>query len=371
LGKFPVGELFPKNLFSHMKQKPIMLSGSRGKGWLDSMNIRGRASLAAGTSFAALTFSLLGQIAPDSNSSPRSVAGAQELVEVERPPSGELASEGGLSAPSVTATGGTRVYRSTNIARVKTTPDSAMVMEANMGLNANWPKAMIAGYPVRPGLLILGQRAYHGQFHLSDQDKRKNDLRAMDYEFRMLMLTLGIELTKDWSADLSYEFDKLLNFYEDETLYNAKASSFSMRRMWQLTEKTLVMAEPRLRHASTKTLQKHPVDGAFFDDDGDNLQLSSTFTLVRPFGPEDRGLLMPSAGFMRTQYLRDDATGRVDYLLTASANASYQWKPWLTSQAFANFGHKFANAKSEDLTGSGARYDVWDFGFALSGNWSF
>ena len=63
--------------------------------------------------------------------------------------------------------------------------------------------------------------------------------------------------------------------------------------------------------------------------------------------------------------------GRVDYLLTAAFNASYQWKPWLGSQAFANFGHKFANAKGEKLTGSGSKYDVWDFGLALNCSWRF
>jgi hypothetical protein len=162
-----------------------------------------------------------------------------------------------------------------------------------------------------------------------------------------------------------------MDFYEGEALYNAKAPTLSIRKMWQMTKKTLITAEPRLRYASTQTLKQHPVAGAFFDDDGDNMQLSSTLTLIHSFGPEDRGLLMPSMGFMRTQYLRDDATGRIDYLLTAALNASYQWKPWLGSQVFANFGHKFANSKGERLTGAGSKYDVWDFGLALSGNWSF
>ena len=355
---------------SRKRQEPFLHPHSSGSG-LSAGTPSSRGFLAAGTFLAVLvTLPLLGQSSPTEPTPPRSVIGAQELVEVERPPSGELENAGNAILPAISVNLGSRVYRSTNIARVETA-DSAMVVENNLGINASWAETMIAGYRVKPSLILLGQRAYHGRFHLSGKDKKKDDLQAMDYEFRMAMLAMEIGLTESWTTNVSYEFDKLMDFYEGEALYNAKAPTLSIRKMWQMTKKTIITAEPRLRYASTQTLKQHPVAGAFFDDDGDNMQLSSTLTLIRSFGPEDRGLLMPSMGFMRTQYLRDDATGRIDYLLTAALNASYQWKPWLGSQIFANFGHKFANSKGERLTGAGSKYDVWDFGLALSGNWSF
>ena len=174
----------------------------------------------------------------------------------------------------------------------------------------------------------------------------------------------------DWKVTFTAEYDELRNFYQGSKLYHAFVPSLGISKVFPIRKDLAVLLDTRLRYASTKTVMPYEVPG-IFDDDGDNLQTSFNVSFMRPVGKEGKFLLMPTIGFGRTGYLKNEMTGRADYLLLAGISASYQLKAWLSLQAFANFSHKFANEKGEEKIGAAASYDNWDIGVAFTGNHAF
>jgi hypothetical protein len=297
--------------------------------------------------------------------------GVQELVDVDAPPSGELATES-ESKIQMAINGGVRTYRSTNVTRVSGPRQPATAFEVSAGANAVFPVVKLGPSIISftPTVTVMAQRAYFGQYKLSPTDWAKQSARILDYEFRLASFAAEFSARDDWTVTLTAEYDELRNFYKGSKLYHAFVPSVGISKIIPLRKDLALMLDTRLRYALSKTVMQYEVPGVF-DDDGDNLQTSFNVSLMRPMGKEGKLLLMPSVGFGRTGYLKNEATGRADYLLLAGISASYQMQAWLSLQAFANFSHKFTNEKGETQLGAAASFDNWDIGVALSGNHAF
>jgi len=297
--------------------------------------------------------------------------GVQELVDVDAPPSGELATES-ESKIQLAINGGLRTYHSSNVTRVSGPKQPATAFEVSAGANAIFPKVNLASSTISltPTVTVMAQRAYFGQYKLGGKDWGKKDARILDYEFRLASLSAEFYAMDDWTVTLTAEYDELRNFYEGSQLYHAFVPSAGISKIIPLRKGLALILDARLRYAISKTVMKYEVPGVF-DDDGDNLQTSFNVSLMQSLGKDGKLLLMPSLGFGRTGYLKNEATGRADYLLLAGISASYQMQAWLSLQAFANFSHKFTNEKGEIQLGAAASFDNWDIGVALSGNHAF
>jgi hypothetical protein len=298
--------------------------------------------------------------------------GVQELVEVDAPPSGELATES-ENKIQFAINGGVRTYRSSNVTRISGPKQpAATAFELSAGANAVFPEVKLGSSIISftPTVTVMAQRAYFGQYKLSPTDWAKQDARILDYEFRLASFAAEFSARDDWTVTLTAEYDELRNFYEGSKLYHAFVPSVGISKIIPLRKDLALMLDTRLRYALSKTMMKYKVKGVF-DDDGDNLQTSFNASLMRSMGKEGKLLLMPSVGFGRTGYLKNEATGRADYLLLAGISASYQMQAWLSLQAFANFSHKFTNEKGEAQLLAAASFDNWDIGVALSGNHMF
>ncbi len=297
--------------------------------------------------------------------------GVQELVDVDAPPSGELATES-ESKIQMAINGGVRTYRSSNVTRVSGPKQPATAFELSAGANAVLPEVKLGSSIISftPTVTVMAQRAYFGQYKLGGKDWGSQDARILDYEFRLASFAAEFSAKDDWTVTLTAEYDELRNFYEGSKLYHAFVPSVGISKIIPLRKDLALMLDTRLRYALSKTVLKYKVPGVF-DDDGDNLQTSFNVSLMRSMGKEGKLLLMPSVGFGRTGYLKNEATGRADYLLLAGISASYQMQAWLSLQAFANFSHKFTNEKGETQLGAAASFDNWDIGIALSGNHTF
>ena len=298
--------------------------------------------------------------------------GVQELVDLDAPPSGELATES-ENKIQMAINGGVRTYRSSNVTRVSGPEQpAATAFEVSAGANAVFPKVNLDPSIISftPTVTVMAQRAYFGRYKLGGKDWGKQDARILDYEFRLASFAAEFSAKDDWTVTLTAEYDELRNFYKGSKLYHAFVPSVGISKIIPLRKDLALMLDTRLRYAISKTIMQYEVPGVF-DDDGDNLQTSFNVSLMRPMGEDGKLLLMPSLGFGRTGYLKNAATGRTDYLLLAGMSASYQLKAWLSLQAFANFSHKFTNEKGETQLGAAASFDNWDIGIALSGNHTF
>ena len=306
----------------------------------------------------------------DPSPSPQPI-GVQEVVEVEQPPSGELATES-ESKIQFAVNGGLRTYHSSNVTRISGPKQPATAFEVSAGANAIFPEVKL-NPPVlsfTPTVTVMAQRAYFGQYKLGDRDWGKKDARILDYEFRLASLAAEFSAENEWKVTLTAEYDELRNFHQGSKLYNAFVPSIGLSKIFPIRKDLAVLLDTRLRYALSHTALPYKVKGVF-DDDGDNLQTSLNVSLMRSMGQEGKLMVMPSLGFGRTGYLKNEMTGRADYLLLAGISASYQFSNWLSLQSFANFSHKFSNEKGEGKLGAAASFDNWDIGVALTGNHLF
>ena len=368
---------FPKQsslLLSELFDEPI----SDADGFIESNSSRAEQDAGIGIPSPESETPVASQTVPKPVPSPNDAepvnaqpVGVQELVDVDAPPSGELATDS-ESKIQLSINGGARTYHSSNVTRVSGPKQPATAFEVSAGANAIFPKVNLDPSIISftPTVTVMAQRAYFGQYKLGGKDWSKQDARILDYEFRLASFAAEFSAKDDWTVTLTAEYDELRNFYEGAKLYHAFVPSVGISKIIPLRKDLALLLDTRFRYAISETVMKYEVPGVF-DDDGDNLQTSFNVSLMRPMGREGRLLLMPSVGFGRTGYLKNKATGRIDYLLLAGMSASYQLKAWLSLQAFANFSHKFTNEKGEIQLGAAASFDNWDIGIALSGNHAF
>ena len=297
--------------------------------------------------------------------------GVQEVVELEKPLSGELLTEEADKFHWVFQTD-VRAYRSSNFARSNTTEDGAAATEYTAVGRLIFPKIQDAPLfsTLSSSLTLLGQRAYFGQYAIDSSDSTDISLKALDYEFRSVMLDAETTLASDWILALSIGYHELLNFRGYEKLYHAVAPSVSFGRDYPVAGDGILNLKVSADYALTKTYSQYEVPGVF-DDAGDNLRTSLNLTLAKSLGSSGRLYLTPSASLMRTVYTKPDSIGRVDYLVYAEFAAFYRVMPWLYLRAFGNYQDKTGNDKAMTLLEDYAEYENWDAGLGLGASISF
>ncbi len=299
---------------------------------------------------------------PELTSSP---TGVQEVVELEKPLSGELLSEEAEKFHWVFQTD-VRSYRSSNVSRSNTAEDGAAATEYTAVGRLVFPKLK----QFSPSLTILGQRAYFGQYSINSSDSTDDSLEALDYEFRSGILETEALLSSDWKVGVSIGYDELLNFRGYDKLYHAVTPAVSIGQDFYLGNNGIINFEVSADYALTKTYRQYIVAGVF-DDAGDNLSTSLRLSFAKAFGSAGRLYLTPSASFMRTAYTKPDAVGRVDYLMHAEFSAFYRIMPWLYLRLFSNYQDKTANEKAKSLLEDYAEYENWEAGLGLGASVSF
>ena len=297
--------------------------------------------------------------------------GVQQVVEVEKPPSGKLYDEEGNTVEWSLSTG-FRTYHSTNVTRVSDAEQTANVMEFNIGANAVFPKIKldIFNTQMTPRMSLLGLRSYFGRYRLRSADWRQNDAQILDYEFRLASLSTDIEALGGVQLSLGIEYDELLNFREGNRLYHALVPSVALSKILALDTGQSILLEAQGKYVSSHTNLPYEIPGVF-DDDGDNQQLALNASLIQPIDEEGKMLVVPSISIVRTGYLNNLMTGRTDYLFVSGVSASYQAKPWFTPQLFVNHSKKWTNQKGKDILGAASKFKNLDAGLILSLSHSF
>lgn len=236
------------------------------------------------------------------------------------------------------------------------------VYEFNVGASVG-TRPLVAGDYVTflPRLEFLNQWAKYGDALASN---------LLDYRFSMIKGSLAIGLPEDWSLGVGYEYDYLSSLSSGDRMFDATAPSFSLQKVVPFSRSSFLMIDSMLKYSHTDRALPFVAEGIFADD-GDNLQTTLNATYVRAFGRDGQILFMPSAGFTRTSYRKNEQMGRVDYLFTLGASGIYQFNDWLGFQSFLNYSRMFANEKGEALLGSSSKFKTWDFGVALTGNYRF
>lgn len=262
----------------------------------------------------------------------------------------------------LSSSAGLRIYRTSNVLRVKTDADASGVVETNLGVGVSHSGLGLGQYiTMIPRLDLMVQWA-------NFSDNKVSDL--LDYRFSLAKASLVINFPGDWVVTPAIEYNLLNNQSNGNRMFDAVAPSINVQKATVFNERSILLTDVSLKLANTDKVVGFAAPGIFADD-GDNFQSSLYFTYVQLFGDENELLLMPSMGVTRSLYLKDTHDGRIDYLLNLGLTGIYQWKPWLGFQTFLNFSKMSTNEKGEELLGSSSSSKTFDLGFAITGNYQF
>ena len=257
---------------------------------------------------------------------------------------------------------GLRIYRTSNVLRVKTDADASGVVETNLGVGVSHSGLGLRRYiTMIPRLDLMVKWANYSDNKVSD---------LLDYRFSLAKASLVINFPGDWVVTPAIEYNLLNNQSNGNRMFDAVAPSINVQKATVFNERSILLTDVSLKLANTDKVVGFAAPGIFADD-GDNFQSSLYFTYVQLFGDENELLLMPSMGVTRSLYLKDTHDGRIDYLLNLGLTGIYQWKPWLGFQTFLNFSKMSTNEKGEELLGSSSSSKTFDLGFAITGNYQF
>ena len=257
---------------------------------------------------------------------------------------------------------GLRIYRTSNVLRVKTDADASGVVETNLGVGVSHSGLGLRRYiTMIPRLDLMVKWANYSDNKVSD---------LLDYRFSLAKASLVINFPGDWVLTPAIEYNLLKNQSNGNRMFEAVAPSINVQKATVFNDRSILLTDVSLKLANTDKVVGFAAPGIFADD-GDNFQSSLYFTYVQLFGDENELLLMPSMGVTRSLYLKDTHDGRIDYLLNLGLTGIYQWKPWLGFQTFLNFSKMSTNEKGEGLLGSSSSSKTYDLGFAITGNYQF
>ena len=262
----------------------------------------------------------------------------------------------------LSSSAGLRIYRTSNVLRVKTDADASGVVETNLGVGVSHSGLGLGRYiTMIPRLDLMVKWANYSDNKVSD---------LLDYRFSLAKASLVINFPGDWVLTPAIEYNLLNNQSNGNRMFDAVAPSINVQKATVFNERSILLTDVSLKLANTDKVVGFAAPGIFADD-GDNFQSSLSFTYVQLFGDENEWLLMPSMGVTRSLYLKDTHDGRIDYLLNLGLTGIYQWKPWLGFQTFLNFSKMSTNEKGEELLGSSSSSKTFDLGFAITGNYQF
>ena len=246
----------------------------------------------------------------------------------------------------------TRAYYTQNVLRLDGRKDTAGVWENMTGASLGTRSFKIGPYiTMVPRLDLMMQVASY-----QDKDVRGANLKdLLGYRFGLVKAGLGMELPKDISLSLGYEYNLVSSLDTGDKMSDGFTPSLSLGTMWALGETTLLMLGWNGPLFDDRSGLAYPIPGQFADD-GDNLQLGLSLMLIKVLGDDGQFMLMPSLSFTRSEYLKNDNDGRVDWLTTLGVNGTWQATDWLSLDLGLSYSILRMNDKGKLLQGDSSRY---------------
>lgn len=284
------------------------------------------------------------------------------------------------SVLDLSVSSGVRLYQTGNVIRTKEDEMSSGVYEFNLAAGLGTKPFEMGEYVTFiPRIDLMTQWAKYGSKTVSD---------LLDYQFSMVKGSAVFGLPENWNLGIGVEYDYLSSLSSGDKMFDANAPSFSIQKIVPFTDQSFLMIDSQIKYSNTNRVIPDVVKQAqasalgvnslspfasegVFADDGDNLQTTLGITYLHSFGPDGKFMVMPNLGFTRTSYANNNHQGRADYLFNMGASGIYQITDWLGVQTFLNYSRMNTNDKGESLLGQSSRFKVWDFGFALNGNYRF
>ena len=261
----------------------------------------------------------------------------------------------------------TRAYFTHNVLRLDGRKDTAGVWENMSGASLGIRPFEIGPYiTMIPRLDLMMQVASY-----EDKEVRGANIKELlGYRFGLVKAGLGMELPKDISLSLGYEYNLVSSLDTGDKMSDGFTPSLSLGTKWSLGDTTLLMIDGMARYSMTDRVLPYAIPGQFADD-GDNIQLGLSLVLIKVLGEQGQFMLMPSMSFTRSEYLKNENDGRVDWLTTLGVNGTWQATDWLSLDLGLSCSILRMNDKGEALQGDSSRYHSFDLGGSLMASHAF
>ena len=248
---------------------------------------------------------------------------------------------------------GLRAYQTNNVLRQKSSmAESSSVFETSAGLGMKGPEKELGEYVTMiPGIDLFVQWANY---------EKNSDL--LDYRFGMAKGGLQFGLPKDWTVNVSLDYNVLHSWDSGDKFFDSVSPGVTLQKLFPLTEESFFIIESMIRWSNMDAVQVFEAAG-IFPDSGNNYQTSLSASYIHQFGQDMKWTFMPRIAINRTNYTVTPNTGRLDYLFTGGLSLIYQWNEWLGMQVFWTY----ASMSSDTIDD----FDVNDLGVALSGSYRF
>jgi hypothetical protein len=254
-----------------------------------------------------------------------------------------------------------RPYYSQNVLRVDGGKDGSFVTEVMLGASLSARGISLGEYVTMiPSLDLITQVAGY-------EDKEVSGLNLQDllgYHFSLAKAGLKFQLPYALDLSLGYEYNLIRSLDTGSKMSDALAPSLRLSKSFILGESTLLMLDGNLRYSFTDRVLPYPIPGQFADD-GDNLQLGFSLSLIHLFGPEEQFMIMPSLNFSRSEYVNNENDGRVDWLSYIGLNTSWQMLDWLSLDLGLSYTILRMNDEGAAMQGNFANYEGVDIGLTL------
>jgi hypothetical protein len=239
-----------------------------------------------------------GVIALGSLSAPRSLHGQGGLADEQG------SEEEGFGNVSVFTSG--RTYFTNNVLRQKSDKKKSMVLENALGVSLGTQGIGLGDYVTMvPRIDMMMQVATYENEEVKD---------LLGYGFGMVKGGVTFELPSNYSVSTGLEYNLLHSMDSGDKMFDAWAPSLKISKMYVPAERTLIMADLSMKFALTEKVITFQAPGVFADD-GDNLQLGMNMALIQLLDADGKFILMPRVGLTRTEYLKNEQDGRVDWMV--------------------------------------------------------
>ncbi len=255
-----------------------------------------------------------------------------------------------------------RTYFTNNALRQKSDEKKSMALENALGVSMATKGISMGNYVTMvPKIDLMMQVATYENDEIKD---------LLGYGFGMVKAGINFELPNNYSISTGLEYNLLHSTDSGDKMFDAWAPSLRLSKMMAIGEQTLLMTDASMKYALTERVLSFEAPGVFADD-GDNFQMGASLALVQLLDAQGKFMLMPRIGLTRTQYLKNEQEGRVDWMINSGLGLTWQMLDWLSMDLGAGWSALWMNAKGKELQGESSRFNAWDLGLTVLGSHTF
>lgn len=247
------------------------------------------------------------------------------------------------------------VYNS-NVLQLEDDAVGTALLETSFGVSSMLPVEFGSYVTMIPKVDFLVQNGLYIEKDIVDPD-------SLNYIYSMVKGGLSFEFGGTFSLSPAVEFgfsNSLRNFNKQ---FDSIVPSLQLSNIFISGDSSLLIFDAMIRRSLIKG--QKPLQ----EDEDDNLQIGLSLNFIKIFGDEEQFMLLNSIGLSRSNFLKYDYDGRIDWLAYSSINFSWKILKWLNFDLGTRYSNRWVNTKGQSLGIS--EYDSFETSMSFTASNAF